>query len=77
MLAEVRGSGTLIGCAICGGGRVGDSVLGLGLTRLFCITLRLTSMHLMTRVVMGTVAPMLGHLHRILHRIGVMVGRGH
>lgn len=34
-------------------------------------------MHLMTRVVVGTVAPMLGHLHRILHRIGVMVGRGH
>lgn len=27
MLAEVRGSDTLIGCAICGGGRVGDSVL--------------------------------------------------
>ena len=62
VLAQVRGADALVGGAVRSGGRVGDSVLRLGLAWLLRITLRVISMYLMTRIVVGTVA-MLRHFH--------------
>lgn len=72
VLAEVRGG--LVRGVGGRGGRVGDAVLRLGLSRLLGVAGGLV--HELVRVV-GAVAAVLRHLHRVLHLAVAVESRGH